>query len=210
MRAAPKIRQLIFAALFFGAEAAAVGARIPEYPAEGAESIVSIENIDKIHSSGMIYLRTNFGDQKAQRIAGIVRELDDSFRIVAACGGSFSKPGSVDVSLALVKADLSQVVYVALLGNELRLLRVLVQPAAATGHNTLPKIPSVRCDSWTSIERENSRIRHSGSEEKSPIKRLSQMDAVCAAPMNSDMEYVCFNFDARTSKFIGIGGWRTE
>jgi len=183
----------------------APGARAAdEHPAPHQSQVVTVEALATLHAGGVAYLQATVGRARTQRLLSATAALPGGGQIVAACVGSFDRPGPSQVVLGLASADLSRVVYAAFLEDQTPQMLWEESPRLDKA-GVLPRIPSARCLSWTAVERENS--ARLAAEAQPTVKRRSVLDVACVAPMQSDWEFVCYSPDDKRRQWVRLGGW---
>ena len=176
------------------------------YPDKGEGELAKPGNVEAIHKQGAGYVRVAVGQQRAVRILAAVERMaptGPAYKVAAGCTGSFSKPGQLDLALGLVKADLSELVYVAFLNDAEP--KILLKQELESGMS-LTRTIFVACKSWTNLERGNVALRETGTPGR--VKRISYMDSPCVVPVDSDVEFFCYGFDSKRGKFVETGHWR--
>lgn len=175
-----------------------------DYPAPEQAQPVTVDRLAGLHAAGVAYLRASLGRQETERLLAATATMPGGLHVVAACVGSFDRPGPSQALLGLATADASRLVYVTLLpGAAPQVLWDERPPLGPAG--AMPRVPSARCLSWTAVERANAGHLAEGRQEI--VKRRSFMDVACVAPMQSDHEYVCHAWDAKRRRWERIGGW---
>lgn len=213
MKGAPTSARFALAALLFVGGEPSLAIDISEYPGAGSSGLVSVSSVDELHKGAVAYLRTVIGNRRSDQVLDSIKNLGDSLRIVSACGSSVKKAGSTDIALALADSKLKTIKYVIAYEGVDRpvVLETSSTTPGATG--ALSKTPSVRCESWTALERISRSLQRQGAVavgEAAGLRHISKLDAVCIAPIESDFEFRCFAYLERESKLIDIGGWRTN
>lgn len=174
------------------------------FPPDDRARPVTADALPAIHAEGIAHLQAAVGRARTQRLLSAAAELAGGGRIVAACVGSFDRPGPSQVVLGLASADLSRLVYAAFLEDQMPQVLWEEQPRLDKP-GVLPRFPSARCLSWTAVERENSaRI---AAEAQPTVQRRSVLDVACVAPMQSDWAFVCYAPDDRRRPWVRLGGW---
>lgn len=175
-----------------------------DYPAPEQAQAVTVDRLAGLHAAGVAYLRASLGRQETERLLAAMAAMPGGLHVVAACIGSFDRPGPSQAVLGLATADASRLVYATFLPGAAPQVLWDERPAAGpTG--AMPRFPSARCVSWTAVERANA--RHLVQGLQASVKRRSFMDVACVAPMQSDDEYVCHAWDAKRRRWERIGGW---
>jgi hypothetical protein len=192
---------LLWASLLHGPVARAED----DYPTPEQAQPVSVERLAALHAGGVAYLRTTVGEAQANRLLAATAALPGGLHIVAACVGSFDRPGPVQAVLGLVTADARRLVYAAYGLQASPQVLWDEQPPPGRVAGVMQRFPSVRCLPWTAVERANARRLAAGGEQI--VKRRSFMDVACVAPMQSDFEYVCHGWDDRRRRWERLGGW---
>lgn len=176
-----------------------------EFPSAEQAQPIRVDRLAALHAAGVAYLRVAVGDQQAQQWLTAVADMPGGLHVVAACLGSFDRPGQSQALLGLVTADASRLMYAVFPPGAAPKVVWDEKPAPAPVTGTMPRFPSARCLSWTAIERLNARRRAAGVQEA--VKRRSFMDAACVAPMASDYEYICYGWDTGRRRWERLGGW---
>ena len=153
----------------------------------------------------MADLRAAVGEAQADRLLAATAALPGGLQVVAACVGSFDRPGPVQAVLGLVSADARRLVYAAYLPGAAPEVLWDEQPPPGPVAGVMQRFPRVHCLSWTAVERANARRRAAG--ESQIVKRRSNLDVACVAPMQSDFEYVCHGWDDKRRRWERLGGW---
>lgn len=191
---------VLCASLLGGAPARAA----EDYPAPEQAQPVTVDRLAGLHAAGVAYLRASLGRQETERLLAAMAAMPGGLHVVAACIGSFDRPGPSQALLGLATADASRLVYATFLpGAAPQVLSDERPPLGPAG--AMPRFPSTRCLSWTAVERANAGRLAQGPQET--VKRRSFMDVACVAPMQSDYEYVCHAWDAKRQRWERIGGW---
>lgn len=204
--------KLAISALAFGGIGYSLAVDIPAYPGVGFSAVVTAVNVNDLHSGAIAYLKTEFGSSRADQIVSAIKSQSASLKVVSACGASLRKAGSIDVALSLIDLDLGSVRY-AISYEGIDQLEILSSSAAApTTAGGWSKTPSVRCESWTAIERINRSLQRQAGATRAEnnLKSISKLDAVCIAPMHSDFDFRCFAQSGPSLKLNDIGGWRND
>lgn len=175
-----------------------------DFPDYRDDVTVTVETLPQLHRHGVVSVQMFVGKERAARMLSAIERLGPDLKVVAGCVGSFDQPGRKQMALGLVQADLSRMVYVAFVkDSEPQLL--LDQAPTFVKAGVLPMTPTTYCESWTALERQNDWVRR--NKQPVSVKRVSQLDSACVAPVNSDMEFLCYQFDSKKGKFVETGGW---
>lgn len=176
-----------------------------DFPAAEQAQPITVDRLAAVHAAGGAYLRAAVGGQLAQQWLAAVADMPGGLHVVAACIGSFDRPGQSQALLGLVTADASRLMYAVFSPGAAPQVVWDEKPAPGRVAGTMPRFPSARCLSWTAVERLNARLRSAGVQDT--VKRRSSMDAACVAPMTSDYEYLCYGWDTRRRRWERLGGW---
>ena len=176
------------------------------YPSEGDVQPVSLANVESLGRGGVAYLRVALGEQRASAVLKALASRGDGLEIVAGCTGSFAAAGATDVALAVASRDLHRLDYlVAFEKGGYRDVSTVASMSPELHDGAYARPPSVRCDSWTALERINAVSASAG--QAPPVKLRSKFDAACLYQPDSDLEYECFSYEAARKRFVAIGGW---
>ena len=171
---------------------------------DGSDWTVSVETLPGLHRYGVKSVQLSVGTERAAHMLSAIERLGPDLKVVAGCAASFDQLGRKQMALGLVKADLSRMVYVAFVkDSEPQIL--LDQEPTFLKPGVLPRTPQASCKSWTALERQNVGLRR--NKQPVLVKRVSPMDSACVVPLNSDMEFLCYQFDSKKGKFVETGGW---
>ncbi|MFJ9450680.1 hypothetical protein [Herbaspirillum sp. NPDC101397] len=185
-------------------------------PAFGFDDVMQkMENFAAIQKNSLSQLQYWSGN-RFEKIVGQLNYQYPNYKIMGVCQASVMSPGERDFGIALVNVEKKSAVYlVALVGeNEKLSLTELFQFDISFSNrgNIQGRGLEVICPSWTEI----SRIKFDYSKSSvaagrySNLKVRTKFDAICGAPTDGDVEYVCFQYDTGARRFYEIGYWKNE
>ncbi len=174
--------------------------------------LLSRQTLEQKSESATGYLRSNLGQQRFETLSSLLKSTFDGYAPVEACKGSFIAPGEMDMGLALVDRNFTNVIYAVAHrgGTDERITPVAKFKLPGDADKGNPnRVPAIACQAWTELARTKSTYQRlsASSASYSDLRLITHLDTLCVVPMDSGMEFSCFSFSERKKGFVGVGGW---